>query len=79
MSHPDYKDVGTPEARLMEEIGELLQAMGKADRFGYFSSHPDHPERINKMDVLDEMYDVQEAIKNLREHLYQLEKDDEES
>ncbi|MCP3702304.1 MAG: hypothetical protein GY954_05145 [Alteromonas sp.] len=65
MSHPDYKDIGKPKDRVIEEIGELLQAMGKAERFGLFNHHPDKPSRTNMDDILAEMDDVIEAMERL--------------
>ncbi len=65
MSHPDYKNVGSPEAKVIEEVGELLQAMMKADRFGWFNHHPERPGRTNMDDVKYEMNDVVEAIEAL--------------
>lgn len=41
MTHPKYKNVGTPLARLIEELGELLQAISKGERFGWMSTHPE--------------------------------------
>ena len=65
MSHPQYSHIGEPEDRLVEEIGELLQAIGKARRFGWFQYHPDTPHRNNMEDVHSEMGDVVEAMEKL--------------
>lgn len=39
MSNPAYKMIGTPEDKLLEELGELIQAICKAKRFGLFSDY----------------------------------------
>ncbi len=41
MSHPDFKHIGSPAVRLIEECGELIKAICKAERFGYDGFHPD--------------------------------------
>ena len=41
MSHMEYENIGDPKDRLVEEIGELLQAIGKGERFGWDNHHPD--------------------------------------
>ncbi|MDP2815076.1 MAG: hypothetical protein Q8O19_00170 [Rectinemataceae bacterium] len=66
MSDPKYKDVGTPVQRLVEECGELLQAVMKAERFGWFNHHPDRPERTNFDEVMLEMNDLTEAYQRLQ-------------
>jgi len=65
MSHPDYNHIGEPEDRLVEEVGELLQALGKAKRFGWFAYHPEHPDKCNMTDVKEEMDDVVEVMEKL--------------
>jgi len=65
MSHPDYKNIGTPEDRVIEECGELLQAISKARRFGYFNFHPDIPGRSNMDNLRSEMNDLIEAMERL--------------
>lgn len=65
MSHPQYSHIGEPEDRLVEEMGELLQALGKARRFGWFNYHPDHPHISNIYQVQHEMEDVVEAMEKL--------------
>ena len=62
MSHPDYKNTGSIEARVLEELGELIQAMCKAERFGLDGCHPDHPEATNKDDIINECHDVLNTV-----------------
>lgn len=66
MSHPKYKHIGTPEDRIMEECGEILQALGKGKRFGWSNHHPDTPEISNLAQLSMEIDDLFEAFKNLR-------------
>ena len=65
MSHTQYSHIGEPEDRLVEEVGELLQAISKARRFGWFQYHPDTPYQNNMDDVRSEMEDVVEAMEKL--------------
>ena len=61
MSHPNYKHIGHPAIRLMEECAELIQAVAKAERFGRDSYHPDKPEVNNLTRVRMEFEDVMDA------------------
>lgn len=72
MSHPQYKDIGSPVTRVIEECSELTQALCKADRFGWFSFHHDRPTSTNIDDVCREMDDVLEAMNKLDAHLREL-------
>lgn len=76
MSDPKYKDIGSPTTRVIEECSELIQALCKVERFGWFNFHPDRPESNNMDEVKMEMDDVVEAIEQLqvemrqRSHMY---------
>ena len=72
MSRPKYKDAGSPETRVIEECSKLIQAVCKADRFGWFNYHPDRPSSTNMDAVLREMDDVLEAMNRLDIHLREL-------
>lgn len=37
-----YKDAGSLTIRLLEECGELIKAISKAERFGWNNFHPDN-------------------------------------
>ena len=69
MSDERYKNIGTPMDRAVEECGEFLQALSKAQRFGWFNFHPDRPGTTNIDDVRREMADVVEAFERLEEHI----------
>ena len=51
--------------RLLEEMGELIQAIMKARRFGYFDWHPDRGI-LNITEVLAEIDDVEKQIEEYR-------------
>ena len=44
MVNPKYVKIGSPAMRIVEERGEVLQALSKGDRFGWENWHPDRPE-----------------------------------
>ena len=60
-----YKNYGTAEDRVIEELAELTKAIGKARRFGWFSIWP-RPDGPTNMDtVLREMDDVRRSMHEL--------------
>ena len=69
MSDSKYKSTGSPVIKLIEECSELIQAICKADRFGWFNHHPDRPNTTNINEVQAEMNDVIEACAELRNWL----------
>lgn len=54
-----------PEDRLIEECSELIHALCKAKRFGWFNFHPNTPNQVNIDTVLSEMADVSWTIKSM--------------
>jgi NTP pyrophosphatase (non-canonical NTP hydrolase) len=42
-------------AILLEELGEVQQAIGKILRHGYESHHPDYPEKNNRQGLEEEL------------------------
>lgn len=53
-----YKNVGHIKWRIIEEAGEVLQAIAKAERFGYGNYHPDRPDSNNRQEILNELKDL---------------------
>ena len=68
MSHPEFRNYGSTETRLIEECSELIHALAKFQRFGRHSVNHLIPleQRItNEEYVRREILDVQQAILNL--------------
>lgn len=49
-------------AKLLEELGEVQQVIGKILRFGYDSYHPDTPAITNKMRLEEELGHVSAIV-----------------
>ena len=69
MSVEQYKKIGKIEDRLIEECGELIQAICKARRFGYSSYDPDNPRTNNTIDILSEIDDVERTCSEMKEFI----------
>lgn len=69
MSDPKYKSIGNPAMRIIEECGEIIQAVSKGERFGWFNHHPDKPNTNNLQQLSLEIHDVFEAFKDLKQNL----------
>lgn len=65
MFEPTVTELGSRQGKVIEECSELIQALCKADRFGWFNHHPDRPSKTNLDEVRAEMSDVVEAIERL--------------
>ena len=72
MADPKYKKIGSPVTKLIEECSELIQALCKVDRFGWFNHHPERPHMNNMEEVKREMNDVVEACSELEKKLIDL-------
>ena len=62
MSDPKYKNIGSASIKLIEECGELIQAVCKGERFGWDNYHPDRPNKTNAQELWEEMEDVKAAF-----------------
>lgn len=75
---PGYEPqaVGQALGQVVEECGEVCQAIGKAMRFGIWSSNPEAPEKGNNRDqILSEIADLLLALDRAERMLFLLEKD----
>lgn len=65
MSNPEYRHTGDTADRIVEECGEVLQAVIKGKRFGWNSFHPNTPDISNLQQLSMEIDDVYRAFKDL--------------
>ena len=72
MSDPKFVDIGSPETRVIEECSELIKALCKVDRFGWFSYHPATLGFSNLRQVESEMKDVIAAFADLKRKIKKL-------
>lgn len=64
---------GPPEDQVIEECAELIQAVMKARRFGYFNYHPDDIHRTTNLDLVKrEMDDVVKMFNEYEKYLMEL-------
>ena len=70
MVDKNYKEIGTPAMRIMEECGEVLKALGKGERFGWLNHHPDRPETTNLSELMGEVSDLVTAAKDLEKSIW---------
>lgn len=69
MSNIRYRHIGTPAEKMVEEIGEILQAIGKGSRFGWRNHHPDRPFQTNLDELCSEVDDFLEAFAEFKARL----------
>ena len=68
--HEEYIKPGFDQAkdRFVEEIGEVLQALGKCGRFGYYNRYPKH-DLTNTTKLQLELHDLEDALCRFRTEL----------
>lgn len=69
MSDPKYNHIGSPVIRLVEECGELLQAISKGERFGWDNHHPDR-KVDNLTELRAEWRDLNDAYVRFVNHIF---------
>ena len=70
MSNVEYAKIGKCEDRVIEECGELIQAICKAKRFGLTKHHPQRSVHFtNLKHILAEIEDVQNILKEYAREL----------
>ena len=67
--HPDYVNIGTPAMRIVEECGEILQCVGKGERFGWDSKYPNDHAPTAYENLESELLDLMLAIVDLGKYL----------
>lgn len=73
MPHKNYELIGSPEDMVIEECAELIQAVMKARRFGYFNHHPDDPRGTTNLDLIkSEMDDVVKKFNEYEKYLMEI-------
>jgi len=53
---------GCPQDTVIEECSEVIQAICKAERFGYRNFHPNTPTICNARQILNEIETIKEVI-----------------
>ena len=68
-----HKDTGSPLTKVVEECSEVIKMACKIDRFGWFSYHPDDPDKVLNIELLQrEMDDVIATFTTLDKHIMEL-------
>jgi hypothetical protein len=62
------------KARFFEEVGEVLQANGKCERFGYWNRFPSDADLNNIQNFILELNDLEDALIEFRKEILALDK-----
>lgn len=74
MSDPVYEHIGEPETLVIEECSELIKALCKVKRFGWYNHNPYKDIHKTNMDhVKEEIADVIKAINKLNVKMNEIE------
>jgi hypothetical protein len=68
MVHPDYAHIGDIETRVIEECSEVIKALCKVQRFGWFVHHPTSDLR-NVDKLQDEIEDLERVLAELKQKM----------
>jgi hypothetical protein len=60
------------KARFFEELGEVLRANGKCERFGFTNRYPDNNKTNNIQDLMGELSDLEYALASFKKELLEL-------
>tara|TARA_R110000772_G_scaffold4573_5_gene16370 strand:- start:3832 stop:4065 length:234 start_codon:yes stop_codon:yes gene_type:complete len=66
----EYINIGSEQDKVIEEAGEVFQAIGKLNRFGPENFHPDRPKSNNRHELIEELDDCIHAMQVYRKLLY---------
>ena len=66
--NPQYDLIGNPVNRVMEEAAELIQAIAKCKRFGFFAQGPNEAKDNYNL-MMDEVEDLQRKLKDMSDYL----------
>lgn len=72
MSHPEFAHIGSTKTKLLEEMGELIVAISKVERFGLFNSHPKRLDSNNYKELMLEIEDVELWLREYKKELVEL-------
>lgn len=64
-----FENIGPVQVCLIEECSELIQAIMKAERFGYDNYNPDTPQITNAEQIRTEINDVRARCDQMENYL----------